>query len=295
MKQDPLHHLIERYSTTLHKTQHQVTQILCQMNIEKSIDSSTFNTMVTDATQKLIEKWKNQAKTLRTAMVYQVIPNYPDALLEPSLLLDAMINLLDDLYDEILSKDDLTHYVIEVLRILALFTPQKLTTHQQEHVTTYFTKILSIALLESIYIHKIHLASNSAEKIEYVIECYEIKSRDLDIFLELPLLEFDIRPKILEKIVSFGHIYRALSIIIKDINDLDHDLKHHIKTPMVLLSQDTEKCFREQIDAVLNQYLQKSTQDQGKPETPLEATIINNIKEEIHKQICILKKTYQNL
>jgi hypothetical protein len=294
MNKNHLAYLIEQYCITIKENKKELHKILTQMNLEKAHISSDFDTMLNGSAQNLVSKWKNHEKILRTELSYNVIPNYPNNILQTSLLLDAMINILDDLYDEVLTKEDMTLYVLEVLRVLALFNRQKLSQIERKKIADYFTKILYIALLESTYITKIQMASNSAEKLNYAIECYDGKAMDLDIFLELPLFELGVNPTIIESVVSFGNISRAVSIILKDINDLNHDVINKTTTPMILLSQNPQEVFKEYIQAFLEHYEHKSTTFQLTTKTPLEATLIHNIKEGIQASIRNYQKIQKN-
>jgi hypothetical protein len=294
MNKKHLAYLIEQYYTTVNENNQELHKIVNSKKLRPILDSSGFHTLLKGSAHNLVVKWKNQEKILRTELCFNVIPNYPKTILQKSLLLDAMINLLDDLYDEMLTKEDMTLYIREVLRILALFHRQTLSDSERKTIADYFTKILYIALLESTFITKMQTTSNSTEQFQYAIECYDGKAMDLDIFLELPLLELRVHPTIITRVVSFGNIARAVSILIKDINDLNHDIINKITTPMVLLSQNPKEVFNKTIQAFLKYYEHKSITFPLSTDNPLETTIIKNMQERIQANIQYYRKIHKN-
>ena len=96
-------------------------------SIQKILQNGTGNTkIVNDRLKKIVEvssadlicKWQKNKKILRTKYIHQLIPNYPIEILELSITIDAIVNLLDDIYDEILTKEKKAILVIELLRLI---------------------------------------------------------------------------------------------------------------------------------------------------------------------------------
>jgi len=191
------------------------------------------------STDNLIEKWRTGRKTLRTEIAYRGIADYPDSNLETSLLLDAMINLLDDVYDEAMGKDEMSLYIVELISTIAKMS-SVIGDEERETVEEYFQKILLIAFSELLYRNRINEAASHEERRSLVTRCYEVKSMDMDAFIELPLRAKGYDEESVSRWVELGRVHRAISIIIKDLEDLDHDRGVGEQTPVVLLSQGSD-------------------------------------------------------
>lgn len=283
--------LIENYLVTLYDDVEKLKNVLDHLDILDSIDIRKFGDVLNISAQNLVNKWKNQSKILRTEVMYSIIPDYPDDVLEKSILLDAMINLLDDMYDENLTKEDVGLYVIELIRLLSNINRQKLSDIEREKISEYFIKILGIAIVESKYRDKIKNSNHFSEVIKYSIECYDCKSMDFDIFIELPLLKMDVNPRVQDHIVSLGEVYRAISIILKDIKDIEHDTQNNIETPIVILSRSKNISLQNYVDALIRRYRQKASENPLEKASEIESSIINNIQRLIQSTL----NDYENI
>jgi hypothetical protein len=254
MKQDDENFISNLYFETVNESIDLLTDILEQININNSTHKEELSDVLKASAQNIISKWKNHEKTLRTKVIYDILPNYPDHLLKKSLLLDAMVNILDDIYDEILTKEQRSIYIIELLRILVLFNQEDKFTSYSNEVSNYFNKLLCVAMLENIYKEKIEKSPTFDDVVKYSIECYNSKSMDIDIFIELPLLEMGVDSDRIGELTSLINVYRALYIIFKDVSDLEHDKKNDIKTPIVIISETFSEEKSDYIRSLVDYY-----------------------------------------
>ncbi len=124
----------------------------------------------------------------------------------------------------------------------------------------YFQKILVIAFSELLYRIQITASASHEERLLHVTRCYDIKSMDMDAFIELPLRAKGYDEASVSSWVELGRVNRAISIIVKDIDDLEHDRGVGEQTPVVLLYEggdepsavldDCVKHFQEKAEAV---------------------------------------------
>jgi hypothetical protein len=233
-----------------------VQKILDNMILESNVIHPLLNKIIEETSLTLVNKWKSKKKILRTTYIYRVIPNYPEKFLELSILIDAIVNLLDDLYDEILTKEQRGLVIIELLRLLPFLT-KSYPVLVSSKISDYFSKIFTVAIMESIYKQLIEETKDFDEKLNYFIECYACKSKDIDLFVELPLIELDFDEESIKKTVSLFNTYRALQIISKDIIDINHDLANQTYTPIILLMKGGND-FKRYMNQITNHYYELS-------------------------------------
>jgi hypothetical protein len=263
-------------------------------SIKKILDGTGNKEIVNDRLKKIVElssadlisKWQNKNKILRTNYIYQLIPNYPIEILELSITIDAMVNLLDDIYDETLTKEQKAIIVIELLRLIPFVTK----SHSEKirlKISEYFNKILTVAITESIYRDLIEGTNDFKEKLKYGIDCYNCKSKDIDLFIELPLLKLGINEKSIRNMIKIFNIHRALSIIFKDLKDINHDYQNQTYTPIMLLAE-TEKDLN-YLNHIIN-YYNESLNNLIEENDPFIKTIYENVRKDIQN----LSKNIQN-
>lgn len=268
-----------------------IRKILDNLINDSDVIDAYLNKIIEESSSTLVSKWKVNKKILRTSYMYRLIPNYPEKILELSIIIDAIVNLLDDLYDEILSKEQRALIIIELLRLLP-FVIKPYPKPVGLKISEYFNKILTVALTESIYKQLIEETIDLNEKLKYFIECYNFKSKDIDLFVELPLIELGINEESIKNTVSLFNIYRALHIISKDIMDISHDLKNHTFTPIILLMQ-TENDFRSYMNRVTDYYNDLSIKI-AKENDPILEKVHENTLEDIRNLIKGLQEHAKN-
>jgi hypothetical protein len=208
---------------------------------------SPLEQMIRRAAGNLTEKWRRGRKTLRTEVAYKALRGYPDSTLNASLTLDAMINLLDDIYDEALGKEEMALYMVELIRTIANMN-HLVEDGERTSMERYFNKILVIAFSEMHYRTRIKESLSYEEKLSSVIKCYEVKSTDMDVFIELPLRANGLEDETMSMYTRLGRVHRAVSIIIKDLDDLKHDVEAGEETPAVLLFRDRNGSMKRVLD-----------------------------------------------
>lgn len=193
-----------------------------------------FNKILQTSKNELIEKWRTGKKYLRTLTAIKAFPNYSSDSLNLSISIDAIINILDDLLDENLEKQAKIFYIVEIIRTLANYHYQKSNEALRHCIGNYFNKCIMIALLEK---HFYDLLRNTKENdyiIKYPTYIYDIRSLDIDVFIEIPLLASN-TIQFKDDVLKVARTYRALELIKKDILDVEHDIDNGIDTIFTIL------------------------------------------------------------
>lgn len=193
-----------------------------------------FNKILQTSKNELIEKWRTGKKYLRTLTAIKAFPNYSSDSLNLSISIDAIINILDDLLDENLEKQAKIFYIVEIIRTLANYHYQKSNEALRHCIGNYFNKCIMIALLEK---HFYDLLRNTKENdyiIKYPTYIYDIRSVDIDVFIEIPLLASN-TIQFKDDVLKVARTYRALELIKKDILDVEHDIDNGIDTIFTIL------------------------------------------------------------
>lgn len=234
--------LIERYLSMVELNLSRIDDTVHMNNNQSSLEQ-----IIRRAACNLTEKWRRGRKALRTEVAYRALSGYPDSTLNASLTLDAMINLLDDIYDEALVKEEMALYIVELIRTIANMS-HLVENGERATMEQYFNKILVIAFSEMHYRTRIKESVSREEKLSNVIKCYEVKSTDMDVFIELPLRARGLDDETTSKYTQLGRVHRAISIIVKDLDDLEHDVEAGEETPAVLLFRDHDGSARRILD-----------------------------------------------
>ncbi len=116
----------------------------------------------------------------------------------------------------------------------------------------YFSKILCVAVSEMHYSKKMQNAEKTDELIQHAISCYNYRAYDVDIFFEIPMLV--LYGKIDGRIIDLARIFRAVNLIVKDWNDLEHDLKNETLTPVVIIAMNHPENAKNYIMDILEHY-----------------------------------------
>ena len=213
-----------------------------------------FNKILQTSKNELIEKWRTGKKYLRTLTAIKAFPDYSSDSLNLSISIDAIINILDDLLDENLEKQAKTFYIVEIIRTLANYHYQKSNEALRHCIGNYFNKCIMIALLEK---HFYDLLRNTKENdyiLKYPTHIYDIRSLDIDVFIEIPLLASN-TIQFKDDIIKVARTYRALELIKKDILDVEHDVDNGIDTIFTILwnrKNDLLKSVNNLIELYLN-------------------------------------------
>ena len=249
--------LEEVYLATIEENLRSVDRILAQLGIA-DIPREQLRGMLLRASQSLTQRWRTGRKTVRTQIAMRFIPDYPQEVLELSLALDAIINLLDDLLDELLAGKQKAAYILEFVRVLALFNHLHVPPEYQERIADYFNKGIGIVVAEIVYREKMKATDDFDDRLLYARQCYDAKGLVMDIFVELPLLALFGPEAPLQEVVPLARLHRAVSLLHKDFDDIAHDRENGTETPMVILADEGEERLRESLRLLLKHYRQRS-------------------------------------
>ncbi len=212
-------------------------------------------------TSLLTDKWRSGRKVVRTIFAVKAFPNYPNECLKISLYIDAMVNLLDDIFDELMSKYERSLHIVEFIKVMSLFFSELFREARSAEIagamSKYLSKILCVAASEIHYGSRIREMSELDDIVEYSIKCYDYRAMDVDVFFEIPMIKLygNVNPDLL----SLARNFRAVNLILKDYRDIQHDIKNETFTPLVAiyrLGEDKlQKCLRELLDRYYNRSL----------------------------------------
>lgn len=245
------------YLSTIKDNLSEIETVLAQLGIS-SIPVGQFADLLSQSSKNLTGKWQTGRKVVRTQIARMLIPSYPSCVTKLSLTIDAIINLLDELLDEILLVEQKAVYILEMVRVLSLLNHLEAPPRFQRRIASYFNKCICIVIPEVLYKDKIRAASSFDERLEYSIHCYDAKSLDMDVFMELPLVELYGEDERVDALVSSARIHRAVALINKDYRDLQHDRENDTETPLVLLAAEGEEQLRVYLNAMMGHYEGKS-------------------------------------
>lgn len=294
MNVDSLFFIIKSYYNTKEFNICEMKNILNQIGIFDPPEFKKIEDIIHMSMQIMINKWNKNKKILRTELIYNIIPNYPKEILNKSILIDVVINILDDIYDEKLDKEEISSNILELLRTMAIIYKENFSEFEKNLMFNYFNKILCIAIIEFVYIDKIKYTSNISEKMDLAIDCYNCRSTDIDIFLELPLYELNINKMEIKKLIKIGNIYRAISIISKDITDMKKDMKNETITPIIILSEDAQKTLKYYLKKIISYYEIESNK-YIIWENKKTCKIYDNLKNLIKSELCSIRSRIERL
>lgn len=212
-------------------------------------------------TSLLTDKWRSGRKVVRTIFAVKAFPNYPNEYLKISLCIDAMVNLLDDVLDELMTKYERSLHIVEFIKVMSLFFSELSREARSAEIASvmseYLSKILCVAASEIHYGSRIRETSELDGIIRYSIKCYDYRAMDVDVFFEIPMIKLygEVKPDLL----SLARNFRAVNLILKDYRDIQHDIKNETFTPLVAiyrLGEDKlQRCLRELLDHYYNRSL----------------------------------------
>lgn len=237
-----LENVIGLYKGTLLRNLNLVKEIL-DGHPENQKTFEAFENLLNKSQEHLIEKWRTGKKYLRTVSASRAISNYPKEVAELSLTLDATVNILDDLLDETLSKEAKGLYIVEIIRLMSNFVQLDFKKDMRSTIDSYYHKLISIAILEQVYYTGIKNSItgdvlNIDDALRNAKEVFNVRSTDMDIFLEIPLQHTGMEKRNINEFVRLGRIFRSLNLIKKDLDDYEHDSSMEIDTIYTILSKN---------------------------------------------------------
>ncbi len=244
------------YQETATETMRSLEKILIEeLGINNNEIKKGLEEIINKSVENLISKWSTERKYIRTLFVRKILPGYPLKVIKLSLSLDCIINILDELLDEKLEEELKTLYITELIRVLSIHHYQDLNKPVRARIANYFNKIVSIAVLETLYKNLIEKERDFNKITIFAKQIYDCRSLDIDIYFEITLLEIfgeKERDKIYN-IVKAGRKFRALNLIKKDIIDIDHDKKQNTQTAMTII-KEKDNSFKDYVNELIKHY-----------------------------------------
>ncbi|MCD4694386.1 hypothetical protein K8R62_03445 [bacterium] len=226
---------IKLYKQNIKRNINDIEEVLDNLKINDKISISIYEKMLTQSVNQVTDKWESGKKYCRTHFIQEAFgKKYPEKLSEISLLIDSMVNILDDFFDENLNKETRGQMLIEYLRIFSLFNYSFLNKKIQLSLGKYFNQLITLALAEDLYQNRILKNSNFEDIINDSVELLLCRGMDIDIFIEIALMDCKNRDTG-EKIKKIARVFRAINIFKKDIKDINHDKKNNINTVTITI------------------------------------------------------------
>jgi hypothetical protein len=200
----------------------------------------------------ITSKWRKQEKYIRTEFVMEAFSaSYPSKVTSLSVSIDSMINILDDLLDESLSRDVKVLYILEYLRVFSLYCDKTPGSSVELQMSQYFNKLITLAIAEKTFMNQVKKENKINNIVELSKDLLLIRAHDIDIFVEIVLDfgNFIIRK---ENLLPVARCFRAVNILKKDILDIQHDKKQKQETLMTYLSSKKSFDFLNCLEELLN-------------------------------------------
>jgi len=194
-----------------------------------------YNDILSKTSQVVSERWIKKEKYLRTKYAYNVYKDeYPQDLLVLSLCIDAMINILDDFYDENLSKEKKQIYLIELLRVNSFINQHMPSLDLLNELGFYFDKLITLAVAENFSLAEMKRNDNEDFIKNTATSILLTRASDVDIFVQLAEYKNNIT-----SLVKDFRLFRALNILKKDILDLENDIASGQESVVTFLHQSS--------------------------------------------------------
>ncbi len=208
--------------------------------------------------QNIMGKWEVGRKYARTFFSQKAFSQYyPEEYLKLSLCIDAMVNILDDIYDENMDKDVRGLYLVEFLRVFSLYNSSGLTKNILPNVGLYFNKLITLAVAEGAYFKMIEHEKELDKIVKLSAELLLCRAQDIDIFNEIALINYREDEK--ENIKLIGRIFRAINILKKDVKDIEYDKSNNMVSVVTYMSDRIDVKFSEYLKELTN-YLSKKAE-----------------------------------
>ncbi|HCM36951.1 MAG: hypothetical protein A3J30_04190 [Candidatus Wildermuthbacteria bacterium RIFCSPLOWO2_02_FULL_47_9c] len=245
---------IQIYKKSAQENIKSIEAILRMLNT-KNPPIALYEKLLDQSSSLITSRWQSGRKYARTKFVQQAFGTlYPSPQTMISLSVDAMVNILDDLFDENLNKDAKAQYILEFLRVFALFS-SKAETEIQKFMGMYMNKLITLAAAEGFYKEQILQEKNIDAIMKHSADLLLCRGMDIDIFVRIALLKQRIGQPAKDSIQKIARVFRALNILKKDIGDITHDRENGIQTITVVVLEKSYINFnayiKELIDCLL--------------------------------------------
>lgn len=229
-----------------------IEKILASHNMRSQEFLSEYENALELSSRQIIDKWSTGRKYARTLFTMRAFDDlYPDKVLELSIMVDVMVNILDDFYDEIMSKEERALNLIEFLRVFSKFNQAVQVEKVREPLSLYYNKLISLALAEKIFAKAIAEENELETVVKLSVKLLLFRGMDMDIFNEIAVAGHE---EITEEkeIIKVGRIFRAINILKKDIEDIEYDKKNNLDSVVINVIEREEFNFEEYVFGILN-------------------------------------------
>lgn len=248
--------VISKYRDLVSRSTDEVLEIIRRLELNIPNASEIYSDLLDGNANKMVGKWKKGEKYVRTEFVLEAFGSeYPEEVLPISIFVDSMINILDDLLDEDLSKEDKIFYILEYLRVFSLYSGQFPSKEIQQRVSLYFMKVITLAVAERVHLGLVENESDIRKISDLSSDLLITRAMDIDVFVDIVFviegLEID------ENVQVAGRCFRALNILKKDLLDLEHDLSGGQETLVTLVYKNQDMNNSEYLACVVESFKAK--------------------------------------
>lgn len=235
-------HIIAVYENSIEANLSSITSSLKEAGIGSEDALAPYTSALRTSMEAIVTKWRNETKYVRTEYALQAFGDtYPESFLEVSLMIDAMVNILDDLFDEDLQAEERRLSIVEYLRIFAVYSSKIPNKAIQQAMSFYFNKLITLAIAEQ----RIMLQVKHSEDKEYICtlstQLLMTRAFDIDIFIQIPMYHISSDTTHQQNLLKRARIFRALNILKKDIRDIEHDRSEGQETLVTWVLSHKEK------------------------------------------------------
>ncbi len=284
----------KEYESTVQDTLHELNIVLDELMIENPEISGILKEITHSSVNQLTEKWISGRKYVRTYFIKKALINYPKKGLSLSIQLDVIVNILDDLLDEELKKMEKVLYIVEFLRVFAIFNKTRINPKISKAIAKYFNELICIAVLEDVFYKMIENCHEDDEIINNLIKVYDCRSNDIDIFAQIPLFEiYGGVNKEVSKIITAARYFRAINLLKKDLGDINHDIEHNTTSVILILRENDRIDYKSILNKFSDHYLDEFSKLKSSKKDI--QTSISNFEKLAIKDVAEFKKKLEDI
>lgn len=242
----PDKNLMDVYDKIFEKSISEIEKISKDLGIHKDEWFSFYRSVLVDSSRMVKGKWETGRKYARTAFVRKALgSSYPEELTEKSLSVDSIINILDDLFDEKLDTLTKSLLIIETGVLLGFLNKHEMYTKKVAKIFgEYLYKIVFMGLTERILKEALTKTEGTESFFRIALSIYLARSMDIDFFVQI----------VDKKLMGEARTFRALNLIKKDMDDIEHDIENENDTPITILYKRDKELLKEFIEFSLVEY-----------------------------------------
>jgi len=254
--------LISIYQESVKENLKDIKGILERLGMFNPELEKAYEQALTMTSRNITGKWEVGRKYTRTHFSQKAFAQYyPEEYLQLSLCIDAMVNILDDIYDEDMNKEVRGLYLVEFLRIFSLYNSNDLSKNILPKVGLYFNELITLAVAEEVYLKIIEGEKDTDKIIKFSATLLLCRAMDINIFNEIALANYNDNGK--ENIKLIGRIFRAINILKKDVKDIEYDKSNNMVSVVTHVSDRADINFSEYLNGLTNYLLQMAEKEKS--------------------------------